>query len=285
MERDFPNNYNIEAARILEALSLTKTKTLRVIGSSAVRPVLFAGDIDSNEIISGSTKKIAKGFQTVIKKLKKIPGVVIGDIKLGGTMENPKRWKANEIERGDGLVEAVEEPGLRKIDVIAPIAGRYTEITTVYQFKHELIGRDFAKELMEDLKEQLREKNYWKALKRWFSVLRLRKDKKAYDLLPIFNGDLGILYSVIADIKVLEYLLDENRGNKEVMKREINTFKDRLSHIWRTPEFMKKEPAFDAQLDKASHGDLSILYRLRDNFEAILQSEAKPLVKKLVGHL
>jgi hypothetical protein len=285
-ERDFPRNYNSEASRVLEAMSLSKGKNLRVIGSAALRPILFAGDLDANEIISGSPASVAKGLQAAARRLKDMPGVVVGDIKCGGTLDRPKRWTLFELLEGEGLEEAVSEPGLRKMDAVALISGRYVEVNVVYMYEKETIGvRDYVEELQASAREKLAEGDYWKALKRWFSILRLKDSKQAEKLIPIFNGDLGILYSVISDIRVLMYLLQHRKGSKAAMSAEIDNFKSRLSHIWKTPEFIKKEPTFDKEIDAAANGNLDILDRLEKNFNTILQEKAKPLAKKYIGKL
>ena len=178
------------------------------------------------------------------------------------------------------------EPGLRKVDAVALIAGRYVEVSVVYQYHSEIIeGKDFVQELQASAREKLADGDYWKALKRWYSILRLKKSNQAEALIPIFNGDLGILYSVISDIRVLQYLLQHRKGSKASMTAEIDNFKDRLSHIWRTPEFIKKEPGFDKEIDSAAHGHLEILDRLEKNFTDILQAKAKPLARKYIGSL
>ena len=285
-EREFPRNYNMEAARVLEAMSLSKGKNLTVIGSGALRPILFAGDLDANETLHGTPASVAKGLQGVARRLKDMPGVIVGDIKCGGTLDHPKRWTLAEILNGYGLKEAVAEHGLRKIDAVALISGRYIEVSVVYMYPSEAVeGRDFIIELQASAREKLVDGDYWKALKRWFSILRLKNDKRAEALIPVFNGDLGILYSVISDIRVLQYLLQHRRGSKEAMAKEIDNFKDRLSHIWRTPEFIKKEPKFDKEIDAAVDGNLEILGRLERNFTSILQAKAKPLVQKYIGKL
>jgi len=286
MERDFPDNYNDQVADVLEAMSLSKGENMVVIGSGALRPIIYAGDYDANEILKQSPAQVAKGLKDVVRRLKKMPKVIIGDIKLGGTMDEPRRWKPEELLKSN-LTQAIGEPGLRKIDAVANVNGRYIEFSTVYLYpKEELNTKDYIKDLQRAAREKIGDGNYWKALKRWFSIQRLRGVKKdVEELIPIFNGDLGILYSVMSDIEVLMYLIQNKKGSKELIRAEIQNFKDRLSHIWNTPEFQKKEPKFLEELERAEGGDLRLLERLYNNFWSILQKRAKVLVKKYVKRL
>ena len=134
-----------------------------------------------------------------------------------------------------------------------------------------------------EIKDYLGEGNYWKALKRYFSIQRLINTAKADAMIPIFNGDLGRLYSVISDIKTLLYLLENHQGNKELIRQEVDSFRSRLSNIWRSKEFLKKEPQFDKALSAAATGSKdadAILRRVEKGFDSILQAEAKKLTQK-----
>ena len=51
--------------------------------------------------------------------------------------------------------------------------------------------------------------NPFKALKRFFALVKLRKDAKAAAILvPIMNSDLGRLYQIIGDLQTLRGLMD-----------------------------------------------------------------------------
>jgi hypothetical protein len=150
--------------------------------------------------------------------------------------------------------------------------------------------KDLQRDLEIDMEEQVKDKNYWKALKRLFSIARLTGEMKRIErLTEIFNGDMGRLYSIISDIKVIEYLLDNttlSAAQKKVLEKEIEGFKYRISNIWDTPEFIKAEPGFIKTIDKAADAPakaLPVLRRLMGKFEAILQGEAKEYLYREVS--
>lgn len=288
VEKEFPRNYPTSVVEVLKAMSLSNGKGMKVIGSGSLRSIQWAGDYDANEIIKGTPATLAKGFQAAIKRLQKLVNVYIGDIKMGGTLEDPLRWTPAQILAGKNghtsLEEAVSHKATRKIDTIGHVLGRYVEISCVYLLPdEELTDKAIVKVLRTEIKDYLDEENYWKAVKRYFSIQRLTNTAKADAMVPIFNGDLGRLYAVISDIKTLLYMLENHKGDKKLIKQEVDDFRHRLSNIWRMKEFMKKEPDFDKAIDKASAspGELeTILGRLEKNFDAILQTEAKRLAKK-----
>jgi hypothetical protein len=288
-EKEFPRNYPSSVVDILEAMSLSGGKGMRVIGSASLRSIQFVGDYDANETIQGSPEKVAKGLQGVVRKLQKLPDVIIGDIKCGGTMDEPLRWTPAQIIAGKNghttLTEAVSQDAMKKIDAVGLVGGRYVELSVVYLFPREsLDNKALAGILKEEIKAQLAEKNYWKAMKRFFSLNRLTNLKKAESMVPIFNGDMGRLYSVITDIATLLYLLENKQGSTEKMRAVIDDFRARLANIWRLKAFIKKEPGFDKAIDDASQGSpqemMKILRRLAEHFNEVLQAEASLLVKK-----
>jgi len=299
-EKDFPRNYEPSVVEVLEALSLTGDgRNIKVIGSASLRRIQYAGDYDANEISRESIPVIAKRLGQVIRRLKKYPLLVIGDIKCGetqvGESVEPIRWTPKEIEdgktsKGITLEDALRTGGRTKIDTMAVIGTRYVEIGCVYLYGDRVKPPDeddLVKELEKGMEEELLDGNYWKALKRYFSILRLTETKpKKMDILTnIFNSDLGRLYSVISDISVLEYLLENGAGRSEIMSREIAGFKARLSNIWSLPEFIEAEPGFDRTLDKASEKPrqaLTMLRRLKGRLNGLLQSEAKIILRKEV---
>ena len=293
-EKKFPRNYEPTVVDVLEAMSLTGTgRNIRVVGSASLRRIQYAGDYDAHDISRESIPTIAKQLGDVVRRLKKIPLLVIGDIKCGEWKGEPIRWTPSEIEEGGAALEdALHTEGKTKIDAIAVVSGgRYVEISCLYLYGDKVVPPDesvLVKELETAVQDELDAGNYWKALKRYFSILRLteKNEKKQQRLVDIFNSDLGRLYTVISDIDVLEYLIENEKGRGDIMSREIAGFKARLSNIWSLPEFIKAEPGFDKTLDKASEkprAALTMLRRLKGRLDSLLQEEAKDILYREVS--
>ena len=289
--KEFPRNYEPNVVEVLQAMSLTGDgKNIRVIGSASLRRIQYAGDYDANEVTKKHISWVAKALGDVIRRLKQIPLLVIGDIKVGEKDGEPYRWTPAEIEKGYkkdiSLEEAMRSGGIVKLDTIAVVSGgRYVEIGCVYRYGYDarpLTTEEAMRELKDSIREELKDKNYWKALKRMFSIARLTGNKARVDrLTDVFNSDLGRLYSVISDITVLEYLIENKEGQTALMAEEIGGFKSRLANIWTLPEFIKAEPTFDKTLDEAAEAPrdaLRLLRRLRERFSSILQAEAKGIL-------
>jgi hypothetical protein len=87
-EKEYPSNYPDEAVQILEAMSFGKG--LQLVGSMSLRSQQYAGDYDGYEVVERHDKSIETAlsnlrqeFQSIIKKLRSMPNVYIGDIKSG----------------------------------------------------------------------------------------------------------------------------------------------------------------------------------------------------------
>jgi hypothetical protein len=86
--KKFEENYSLPTLEVLEAMSMTGMKTMKIEGSSGIRSQLYAGDFDGSETVKASScKEIADHLQMIVKKLRSLPNVVIGDIKVGEVPE------------------------------------------------------------------------------------------------------------------------------------------------------------------------------------------------------
>jgi len=102
--KSYPENYPSDAMAILDAMSFSGGKDVKVLRSMSLRSQQYAGDYDAFEIVKrkGSKEKVldelASEFQHIIKTLRGMPNVFIGDIKAGSIEE----WRV--IPRDAGLV-------------------------------------------------------------------------------------------------------------------------------------------------------------------------------------
>lgn len=83
-EKQYPQEYPKDAIKVLSTMSFSKGKDIKIVGSQALKSQLYAGDYDVYEIVkTSSVVKLVKDFQDIIKNLKALKNVYIGDIKAG----------------------------------------------------------------------------------------------------------------------------------------------------------------------------------------------------------
>jgi hypothetical protein len=197
------------------------------------------------------------------------------------------RWSPEEVLKGhktlrDGrnysLEEAFGSPTITKLDVIALIQSRYTELSLVYEFHNgdEVLNPDIIdpeKSLNNSIELLKAEGNLFKVVKRKFALAKLRNDlPKVIKYNEILNSDLGKLYVVYSDIKTLVELLEDNDVPTPEINNAIAGFKHRLARIYSLEDYLKTETTILNKLDSAMKKDnpLPILSDIKDQLLAQL---------------
>jgi len=330
-EKSFPSQYPDDAVKVLKAMSFSDGKAIKIVGSQSLRSQMYAGDYDAYETVEGrfptnqgALKHYVSEFKKIIKNLKTLPNVYIGDIKAGVIEEwrvipkdkpydfraskqkiedllsnkiispseaknsiallkpHPKkidvlkardeikfhivRWTPQSVLKGsetlrDGrtytLEEAFDSPTITKLDVIALIQGRYTEMSIIYEFRN---GSKVLNPEVIDPEKSLKESEAlysalgypFKAIKRKFALAKLKNNSTAIRKYhTILNSDLGKLYIVYSDVVTLIDLLEDNTVSKEKIQQAISGFKARLSNIYSLEHYLKREGPLLKQLDSA----------------------------------
>jgi hypothetical protein len=203
------------------------------------------------------------------------------------------RWTPDEIKKNkkvlrDGtsitLEEAFHTPAITKIDTIALVQNnRYTDFSVIYEFENKgktlnpAMG-DIGSSLAQDVEAYKATGNYFKALKRQYALAKYKNDvKKMKALTTLLNSDLGRLYQIAGDMKTLADVVD--KAPAEIVRYEIDQFKNSLANIYDTPAYQMKEPLLLKSLkrivklpkDKMAEP----LIELSEVLGAILQKETK----------
>ena len=166
------------------------------------------------------------------------------------------RWKPQQILDGVQeyrghrftLEDAVISGGLIKVDAVANISDRYTEFSAIYD---TYLNGDLVSEKPSNIIQSLSDDilffnrtNPFKALKRFFALVKFRKDAKAAALLvPIMNSDLGRLYQIIGDLQTLRNLMDRPSSayNLKEILSQIDDMKARMGNLYQLRDFLSKE--------------------------------------------
>lgn len=212
------------------------------------------------------------------------------------------RWSPKDVLRGfqylrDGrrfsLADGIQTPSLTKIDAVALVEkSRFADFSCIYSFvwRHTVLN-PVRLNPQQSLKEAIvtldGEGSYYKMAKRMFSLLRMEPRRNAAllgALTELFNGDLGRLYSIIADIQTLLYLL-ENEAVLPLAKvrYEIGMFRARLGNIFETGRVNTKQILEDLLGLETSSRPLLVkgLTEISERFSGILNAETAKFLKTL----
>lgn len=274
-----------------DVLKDVSIKDDKVIGYDPKHILASLADLKKRNIINAKEYKDA----SVLIKAVPTPGdyfVAKAEIKFHIIRWTPAQAAIGHRTLRDGrkytLSDALTSPSLAKIDVISLVAGsRFTEFSAVYEFTKgkEVLNptpRDITKSLLDSIKSYTLSGNYFKVLKRMFSLARYKNNKDMIaKLAPIFNGDLGRLYIIISDIDVLLYMLEHYDSlPTDEIRFEIDQFINRLSNV-SLPPLVGKQPTLNKAIRKIetlSPAKMAApLMALKDTLYKLLQQYAKPI--------
>lgn len=231
---------------------LSVSGSYKLIGSSKIRNFLYSNDYDLNELLqvkdtSIVTKHLVKEFQKVFDKAHAHTNYYILDFKCGADDQNePLRWSYQDIKQayktvrkkkyylGDCLLMSDQ---VTKLDLCLVVNGVFTEITNNYfihtdKNKLPLSKALHIKPLQENIDKLFKEKQFFKCLKRAFS-LEVIEGNIDTDLLNFLNSDFGTLYKTIHELHLVLKMNQQHFKyiNKATILNNLEVIKAFTSHI------------------------------------------------------
>jgi hypothetical protein len=83
-DKQYPENYSNAVMKVLDAMSLSGLKGLKVVGSASIRSQQFAGDYDATETLKvKSISEVVEALRAMVKRVRMLPETYITDIKCG----------------------------------------------------------------------------------------------------------------------------------------------------------------------------------------------------------
>jgi hypothetical protein len=262
--------------KIISSYSLPARKAIRLVSfSPQTSPIgsfsyklAFPGDIDVREtIVECCTKKealqkIAKDIQNMVLNILKSPSIYFSEFKAGLDYRFPDdrnkyiiRWNSNDVLAGlkvlDGgvvktLVDALDDPTVVKLDIWAPIEGRYVEVSNfmILQMVDKdgnvsfLNGTqpDYVSSIINDIRQFFSPShlNAFKATKRMMLLANHYKDEEMLKkIVPLIESDAGLLYQIISDLDTISEMVVKlgYKAPYEFFWKELDEIKSRLSII------------------------------------------------------
>jgi hypothetical protein len=237
MNKEINNNI-----KIIGKLMSLESK-INIVGSANVKRNLYYSDYDLFQKVRGKSKQlIYNHFKAIFNIIKSSSNVVISDFKLGEDDKGESlRWDYNDIMKGENggvsFKDALKMESIIKLDIIIYVNGRFIEISEVYNVY--LDGKsnmnyskdEVIKELTEDYKELVNDGNYFKALKRMYSIIKLNdeNDSRLNILVDYFNQPIGLLYRCKSDLETINIILTYNKFTLEQIKNSLQMIKEIVS--------------------------------------------------------
>jgi len=201
-------------------------------------------------------------MKDLVKTIDETPNCWFVDLKAGEDKTgNGLHWTYNEImkmKKGKvTLEEAINEKNtIFKIDVVLHVDGKFVAVTELYMKPNDdsLTKEELSESVAKDMNEYFQSGNYFKALKRLLSFLRLTNPKsKTIDaLVAFFDSNVGLANAIKNDLEVMVELLDSKQRHKkvplEIVSETIQTLKQQLNSVF----LIKISDSMFHQFDEAS---------------------------------
>ena len=288
---DFNNN-------LLNVFNLmTISGNYNIVGSASLKKIYYNSDIDLNEVDDlKSYKKVYEKFKEIFKVCKENNNFFITDFKCGIDEKNePIRWTYKDIMNGyinnKSFVDCLKQKSMIKLDIVYLLNGSFIEITEVYFLKignhtnyneNELNSEEITKNLQNELKELIDEKQYFKALKRIFSILLMENKNNILQnkLINFFNSENGILYKANADLKILISVIENNFRKPDIndIKNNLQVIKQNLSIQTETHKNCSKIIDDVRKMKNLIHMRIYI-YKLSEYLQKVYNREAKSFLE------
>ena len=271
-----------------------------IMGSNKYKNMRYPSDFDLFEVIhEGKNKEkfiseCINIFQQITKNVEAEDNLYFIEFKTEDKNTNKIRWKAKHIMNGhmknkialhDVIADAINQ--LIKIDVVYYHNGLFTEFSNIFNItknSNYIDTDEILENITADMIELSKKGNYFKALKRAFSIAQITKNDKKLDFIfDVLNSDIGKLGQIKSFLGSIVLVL-ERYTDKETINRVYNSI-ELLKSMMVLPEIPFNDTIyakFDIIIKQKSVSFIIMrIEKLITTLDRILQEKAKPFFEKL----
>ena len=240
------NDFNNKTKKVFNLMSINGK--YRVIGSANNCDILYNSDFDLETHTDDKIDHIYQKFKQIFKEAKENEAVFITDFKTGSYNNEAIRWAYDDVMKGyktlNGhkitFADALQMKDMIKLDMVVFSDGAYIELSDNYYFKvngkplyEKITSTKINEDLQNSAKEYFGAGNFYKYLKRVYSLSVMRNNKKNIIALNgYFNSIVGLCWKCASDFEILELLLDckFRKPNMADIHSSLQVIKQRLSN-------------------------------------------------------
>jgi hypothetical protein len=184
---------------------------------------------------------IDKIFNNLFHIIDKDENIYFMDFKIAGlhwTLNELLKGSKNKIKFKNGLLS----DEIIKLDIVARLSyANFVEISMIYNLEfeektldehHELTLSKIKDDIHKEINEYITENNYFKSLRRLFSLYKITESKNIKILFDFFNADIGIINKVRVNIDIYYQLMDKYHIDVACDLKNDKSFKLKLKKIY-----------------------------------------------------
>ena len=207
---------------------------LQLLGTGGNRSQLYPSDIDLFSKINDDVEP-EEAYDTCLEKL------------YEASKRSDMFFIEGKVQEKDGekykfhTLEELEENGAEffryftddvdyvKFDFVLLINGAFIELSAIYVFNKDPLDYDKLKlSLSNDMIDLIKEKKYYKSLKRLFAIMKLEEiipKNKLVEISKLFNSEVGKLYKKNSILKAIE-LFNESYKDKQSQRIALSVYRN-----------------------------------------------------------
>lgn len=227
-ERKYPTS---EEYPLVKAFTVNDRRP-RLIGTAGLKSQLYTGDYDFTMDLSDLPRDVVfTGLNDVVNNIASNPEIYFVEMKIQSNSGKKERiYRGAEYSHSFFSRMSFDEVDFIKVDTVfrKEASNEFFDASCMYSLGDEVEAGEDAdaerlKELEQDFGEMINEGKYWKALKRLFSMMRIRNDEPetAIQLVKLFNSETGKLYQLTSQLKAINTLKWEL---DKTLKLRVSTF-------------------------------------------------------------
>lgn len=226
---------------VLKLYTFPDASKVKILGSSRIKSRKYFNDFDIDILVSRTNLDyIYDHLLQILEKIKVNPNLYFIKLKIKNNLDQKIELLNNDfkLSKNDFKTHA-RNLKLIKLDTIAYFNNKFIEINVIYKFKDtdtevktddKQDAQDMTKakvgELQDEIKEAIKDKDYFKVVKRAFSISFVTGDKKrGLQLLKILNGKYGKMYNVKSNLETILEVLSQY-DTKETKDKVLLNLKD-----------------------------------------------------------
>lgn len=184
---------------------------LKIKGSSVYKNLLYRSDYDIliSVKIGRPAAEVFNHLRSSLEKIEKDTNTFFIELKLQTKDDQKIRFYHKDVFSFSDFEKYYAQLKFFKVDIVICVKDMLWEASAVYSMmpESEIKFDDLVKDIKKDMEEYRAEGQYYKVLKRVFSLNVLYQNiADAEFLIRIFNSKLGKLYERICNMKAIELL-------------------------------------------------------------------------------
>ena len=264
------------------------TSKVNMVGSASRKKSIYYSDYDLYEVVDTHTPtQLYTHFKSIYTQINIMPNTIVSDFKCGIDKKgNPIRWDYNAMHRGEtngvSFIDALKMRSMIKIDVITLINSRIIEISEVYSItldetsNIENTEKDYIKQdILQEYKQIIKNGNYFKALKKMYSIIRLENenDRQLDILINYFNSPIGLLYRIKSDLETILLIINEKKFEADIKIQSLNLMNEQLSSF-------QVEILIENIIKTKREKMITIIYKQVQIIKRLLNADAKKFISQ-----